>query len=164
MNLKSKWKTKVLFIYTYYTWIVSSVDWRAVCFSITLVKWPSFWFWSCAKSSVEKFVSIFELLLKEIVSLDCYIHNNVRLRAVQTAADSQAALLGEIDRLRDKRGYGTLADRYSSENLWKGALVSVRISMVGRGSPDDLAMIYGNQDEVCEYHIAHRRVSSILSK
>ncbi|KAG0698380.1 ribonucleases P/MRP protein subunit POP1-domain-containing protein [Suillus ampliporus] len=57
-----------------------------------------------------------------------------------------AGLLSEINRLRTKRGMNLLDAQYRPEVLLKGALVMVRVKMVSRGAPDDLAIIYRLDD------------------
>ncbi len=59
-----------------------------------------------------------------------------------------AALLSDINRLRLKRSLGPLATGIRSENLLKGALVNVRITMCSRGTPEDIAMIYSLKDDI----------------
>jgi len=51
-------------------------------------------------------------------------------------------LLVEINRLRTKRGMDALDASYRPQHLLQGALVMVRVKMLGRGAPDDLANIY----------------------
>lgn len=57
-----------------------------------------------------------------------------------------AGLLTEINRLRTKRGMDVLDPGYRPEDLLKGALVMVRLKMVSRGAPNDLAIIYRVND------------------
>ncbi|KAG2343311.1 POP1-domain-containing protein [Suillus weaverae] len=57
-----------------------------------------------------------------------------------------AGLLAEINRLRTKRGMDVLDASYRPEDLLKGALVMVRLKMVSRGAPNDLAIIYRIDD------------------
>ncbi|KAI0059540.1 POP1-domain-containing protein [Artomyces pyxidatus] len=52
----------------------------------------------------------------------------------------------EMNALRAKRGMAPLGTNASAEVLLKGALVPVRISPLGRGCPDDLAIIYSLDD------------------
>ncbi|KAG2087135.1 ribonucleases P/MRP protein subunit POP1-domain-containing protein [Suillus discolor] len=58
-----------------------------------------------------------------------------------------AGLLAEINRLRTKRGMDVLDASYRPEDLLKGALVMVRLKMVSRGAPNDLAIIYRIDDD-----------------
>jgi ribonuclease P/MRP protein subunit POP1 len=60
--------------------------------------------------------------------------------------DHGAGLLAEINRLRTKRGMDVLDASYRPEDLLKGALVMVRLKMVSRGAPNDLAIIYRVDD------------------
>ncbi|OJA10580.1 hypothetical protein AZE42_04637 [Rhizopogon vesiculosus] len=53
-----------------------------------------------------------------------------------------AGLLAEINRFRTKRGMDALDASRRPEDLLKGALIMVRVKMLGRGAPDDLANIY----------------------
>ncbi|KAH0586339.1 hypothetical protein H2248_007583 [Termitomyces sp. 'cryptogamus'] len=53
-----------------------------------------------------------------------------------------AAVLQEVNKLRAKRGLEALGSSIRADDLLKRALVSVRISMCGRGAPEDLAIIY----------------------
>ena len=57
-----------------------------------------------------------------------------------------AGLLAEINKLRMKRSQDPLENSIRSDDLWKAALVMVQITMCGRGSPDDLAVIYDMDD------------------
>ncbi|KAG2038684.1 ribonucleases P/MRP protein subunit POP1-domain-containing protein [Suillus americanus] len=66
-------------------------------------------------------------------------------KAAQTL-NHGVGLLAEINRLRTKRGLDVLDPSYRPENLLKGALVMVRLKMVSRGAPNDLAIIYRVDD------------------
>ncbi|KAG2357597.1 POP1-domain-containing protein [Suillus spraguei] len=66
-------------------------------------------------------------------------------KATQTS-NHAAGLLAEINRLRTKRGMDVLDASYRPEDLLKGALVMVRLKMVSRGAPNDLAIIYRIDD------------------
>jgi ribonuclease P/MRP protein subunit POP1 len=57
-----------------------------------------------------------------------------------------AGLLAEINKLRTKRGMDVLYTSARPEDLLKGALVMVRLNMVSRGAPNDLAIIYRIDD------------------
>jgi ribonuclease P/MRP protein subunit POP1 len=57
-----------------------------------------------------------------------------------------AGLLAEINRIRTKRGMDMLDASCRPEDFLKGALVMVRVEMLGRGAPDDLANIYRIDD------------------
>lgn len=56
--------------------------------------------------------------------------------------NQSAALLQEINKLRAKRGLEALGPSVKADDLLRRALVSVRIKMLGRGAPEDLAIIY----------------------
>jgi ribonuclease P/MRP protein subunit POP1 len=58
-----------------------------------------------------------------------------------------AGVLAEINKLRTKRSQDPLESNVRPDDLWKGALVMVQVSMCGRGSPDDLAVIYSVDDD-----------------
>ncbi|KDQ62383.1 hypothetical protein JAAARDRAFT_121761 [Jaapia argillacea MUCL 33604] len=58
-----------------------------------------------------------------------------------------AGLLAEINRLRAKRDMNPLGVEVSAQDLWKSALVMVRVIPCRRGSPEDLAILYGVDDE-----------------
>jgi ribonuclease P/MRP protein subunit POP1 len=68
------------------------------------------------------------------------------LEKVTQVLDHGAGLLAEINRLRTKRGMDVLDASYRPEDLLKGALVMVRLKMVSRGAPNDLAIIYRVDD------------------
>jgi len=57
-----------------------------------------------------------------------------------------AAVLDKINKLRLTRNMSPLGNEVNAETLFKGALVQVRVTPVGRGSPDDLAMIHRLDD------------------
>ncbi|EGO23569.1 hypothetical protein SERLADRAFT_416006 [Serpula lacrymans var. lacrymans S7.9] len=57
-----------------------------------------------------------------------------------------AAVLAEINRLRAKRFLDALGPSTRAEDLWKGALVSVKLNMRRKGAPSDLAIIYRIED------------------
>lgn len=58
-----------------------------------------------------------------------------------------AGLLTEINKLRAKRLQDPLEASVRPEDLWKGALVMVRLAMCGRGAPEDHAIIYNVDDD-----------------
>ncbi|EKM51892.1 uncharacterized protein PHACADRAFT_127885 [Phanerochaete carnosa HHB-10118-sp] len=66
------------------------------------------------------------------------------LDAAASGLDPSLGLFGQIARLREKRGLESLAAR--PEDVWKHALVRVRLRMCGRGCPDDLAVLYDMDD------------------
>ncbi|TFY76566.1 hypothetical protein EWM64_g7448 [Hericium alpestre] len=68
-----------------------------------------------------------------------------RLEVLLTAG--AAALLDEVNRLRFKRGMDPLGAGVKGDVLLEGALVQVRVCLVGRGAPDDLAVVYAVGDE-----------------
>jgi ribonuclease P/MRP protein subunit POP1 len=58
-----------------------------------------------------------------------------------------AGLLAEINKLRAKRSQDPLENNVRPNDLWKGALVIVQLTMCGRGAPEDLALIYAIDDD-----------------
>ncbi len=60
---------------------------------------------------------------------------------------TDVGLLAEVNRIRSKRGLGSLDSAVKSGDLLKGALVSVKVKMHKRGSPEDLAVIYSMSDD-----------------
>lgn len=56
-------------------------------------------------------------------------------------------LLSEINKLRKKRKLEPLGADVRADDLLQGALVTVKIALCGRGSPEDLANIYAMDDE-----------------
>ncbi|KAG1733032.1 ribonucleases P/MRP protein subunit POP1-domain-containing protein [Suillus paluster] len=68
------------------------------------------------------------------------------LEKVTQMLNHGAGLLSEINRLRAKRGMNLLDANYRAEALLKGALVMIRVKMVTRGAPDDLAIIHRLDD------------------
>ncbi|OBZ71160.1 Ribonucleases P/MRP protein subunit pop1 [Grifola frondosa] len=58
-----------------------------------------------------------------------------------------AGLLDHINKARFKRKQDPLDASVRADELWKGALVQVKVELCARGSPDDLAAIYGVNDE-----------------
>ena len=69
-------------------------------------------------------------------------------RAVLEAAANRLSqpfgLFEQLARLREKRGLAPLALR--PDDVWRHALVRVRLRMCGRGCPEDLAMLYDMDD------------------
>ncbi|KZP33575.1 POP1-domain-containing protein [Athelia psychrophila] len=64
-----------------------------------------------------------------------------------------SGLLAEINKFRQKRSMDPLGVTVRSDDLWRGALISVSITMRGRGAPDDLAAIYClSDDEAKQWH------------
>lgn len=73
-------------------------------------------------------------------------------------SDPHVSLLSEMNKLRAKRLLGPLPETISAEDLWRCALVRVRLRMCRRGSPSDMAIIYQMGDpEVVEW----RKLASI---
>lgn len=68
-------------------------------------------------------------------------------QAILAKATNADALLAELNRLRTKRGLEALPLSVSAEELWKHALVRVRVRMCGRGCPEDLAVLYAMDDD-----------------
>jgi len=68
------------------------------------------------------------------------------LENVSNMFNHGAGLLAEINKLRTKRSQDPLESKIRSDDLWKGALVMVQLTMCGRGAPDDLAVIYSIND------------------
>jgi ribonuclease P/MRP protein subunit POP1 len=58
-----------------------------------------------------------------------------------------SGLLSEINALRRKRELPPLDASVSADGLLQGALVHVRVTLCGRGAPDDMAFIYALQDQ-----------------
>ncbi|KAI0917369.1 hypothetical protein AcW1_007429 [Taiwanofungus camphoratus] len=58
-----------------------------------------------------------------------------------------AGLLDCLDQMRIKRRQNPLNPSVKADELWTGALVSVRLTLCGRGCPQDLALIYTVVDE-----------------
>lgn len=73
------------------------------------------------------------------------------VRAVLEGASSMfnhaAGLLDQINKLRAKRHLDLLNMNINPDDLWRAALVGVKLRMCGRGRPDDLAIIYRIDDE-----------------
>ena len=61
--------------------------------------------------------------------------------------DHGSGLLADINNVRLKRFQDPLHSSLRPEDLWKGALVTVRLLMLGRGAPGDLAAIYQVDDD-----------------
>ncbi|PBK74850.1 POP1-domain-containing protein [Armillaria solidipes] len=60
---------------------------------------------------------------------------------------TDVGLLAEVNRIRSKRGLGPLDSAIKPGDLLKGALVTVKVKMHKRGSPEDLAVIYSMSDD-----------------
>jgi len=58
-----------------------------------------------------------------------------------------AGVWSGINKLRVKRGHDPLNGGAKVEELWRGALVMVKLLMCGRGAPDDLAIVYRVEDD-----------------
>jgi ribonuclease P/MRP protein subunit POP1 len=58
--------------------------------------------------------------------------------------DRSTQLLAAINIFRSKRGLSVLED---ADSMLRSALLSVRIEMIGKGSPDDLSIIYRVSDQ-----------------
>ena len=56
-------------------------------------------------------------------------------------------LLSEINALRRKRDLPLLDESVDADALLRGALVHVRVTLCGRGAPDDMAFIYALEDQ-----------------
>ncbi|KZT73935.1 POP1-domain-containing protein [Daedalea quercina L-15889] len=69
------------------------------------------------------------------------------LQNTSSMFNPSAGLLDCIDQLRIKRGLDPLGSSVRANELWKGALVRVRVLLCGRGNPKDLALIYRVDDE-----------------
>ncbi|THH27567.1 hypothetical protein EUX98_g6621 [Antrodiella citrinella] len=69
------------------------------------------------------------------------------LEAASTMFNHAAGLHEEINKLRTKRLLDPLPASVRADNLWKTALITVKLRMCGRGRPEDLAMIYIVDDE-----------------
>jgi ribonuclease P/MRP protein subunit POP1 len=69
------------------------------------------------------------------------------VKSASTLLSPAAAVFDEINRLRLTRNIGPLGSEANAEVLFRGALVQVRVTPVGRGSPEDLAMIYQLNNE-----------------
>ena len=69
------------------------------------------------------------------------------LDALSGKSNPAFELFEQIQKLRQKRDLESLATIVEPEELWKHALVRVRLRLCGRGCPGDLAIIYGMDDE-----------------
>ena len=65
---------------------------------------------------------------------------------VASMLNPAAGLLVQVNQARAKRGLDPLAST-RAEDLFKGALVQVSITLCGRGCPDDVAVIYRVEDD-----------------
>lgn len=68
---------------------------------------------------------------------------------LRSSLNHSAGLLSEINRLRSKRKLSTLPSSVDASDVFKGALVNVKVTMLLRGSPKDLAVVYALSDEMC---------------
>jgi ribonuclease P/MRP protein subunit POP1 len=68
------------------------------------------------------------------------------LENVSNMFNHGAGLLAEMNKLRTKRTQDSLESKIRPDDLWKGALVMVQLTMCGRGAPDDLAAMYNIDD------------------
>jgi ribonuclease P/MRP protein subunit POP1 len=74
------------------------------------------------------------------------------LNKISDMLNPAAGLLSEINQLRVLRHNDPLSTSVRAEHLWKGALVVVKLVLCGRGSPEDLGMIYQlENDEIEEW-------------
>ncbi|KAH9936178.1 NUC188 domain-containing protein [Fomitopsis serialis] len=69
------------------------------------------------------------------------------IHSISSMFNPSAGLADYIDQLRVKRGQDPLGNSVRANELWKGALVRVRVLLCGRGNPEDLALIYKLDDE-----------------
>lgn len=69
------------------------------------------------------------------------------LQNISAMFTPNAGLLDRVNQLRVKRGLDPLGESMRAAELWKGALVRVRVRLCGRGNPEDLALIYSVDDE-----------------
>ncbi|TFY68580.1 hypothetical protein EVG20_g3505 [Dentipellis fragilis] len=69
------------------------------------------------------------------------------LDTISNLFNPSAALLERINQLRFKRDMSLLAPDVTADMLFQGALVQVRVVPVGRGHPEDFAVIYSVDDE-----------------
>ena len=69
--------------------------------------------------------------------------------------DPAGSLLRQINTLRFKRGMELLGSETNAEVLFQGALVRVKVTLVDRGVPADMAIIYAlDNAEITEWRIA----------
>ncbi|TFK40578.1 NUC188 domain-containing protein [Crucibulum laeve] len=68
------------------------------------------------------------------------------LSSMSKMFNHSAALLSEINKLRQKRLQDPLSNQIKAADLLEGALVSVKAIICTRGAPEDLAMIYSVDD------------------
>lgn len=69
------------------------------------------------------------------------------LNTIFSMLNPTAGLLEELKRLRMKRNLDPIGSIANADSLWKGALVRVRVNLLGRGSPGELAMLYQTEDK-----------------
>lgn len=71
------------------------------------------------------------------------------LDGLRSSLNHSATLRSELNRLRAKRKLSALPSSVDAGDIFKGALVNVKVTMLLRGSPKDLAMIYTLSDDMC---------------
>ncbi|EAU86234.2 ribonuclease P/MRP protein subunit [Coprinopsis cinerea okayama7 len=80
-----------------------------------------------------------------------WLFRGAELRKIVESVSSsfmQTTFLDEINRLRSQRGLGPLDGGASrSVQLLQGALVTVRVTMTSRGTPDDMGIVYSMKDD-----------------
>lgn len=69
------------------------------------------------------------------------------IEAITGKLNPVSGLFEQIDKLRQKRGMTSLTTIVQPNDLWKNALVRVRLRLCGRGCPEDLAVIHGMEDD-----------------
>ncbi|KAL6301998.1 POP1-domain-containing protein [Sparassis latifolia] len=74
------------------------------------------------------------------------------LDKVSTMFNPGAYLLDYVNQVRTKRHQDPLNASIKADELWKSSLVMVRVVLRGRGSPEDLAIIYSMNDEEVRKH------------
>ncbi|KZT11889.1 POP1-domain-containing protein [Laetiporus sulphureus 93-53] len=67
-------------------------------------------------------------------------------KLMSTMLNPGAGLLDYMNQVRMKKGLSQLNGGFKADELWKGALVLVRVLMCGRGNPEDLATVYRVDD------------------
>ena len=69
------------------------------------------------------------------------------LDAAESSLICSTGLVHYLNSLRAKRGLESLDFSQKAEDIWKTALVMVKIRMCGRGKPEDLAVLYQLTDD-----------------
>lgn len=69
------------------------------------------------------------------------------LQGISTMLIPATGLLDSMKQLRIKRGLDPLRGTTPAADLWKAALVRVRVLLCGRGNPEDLALIHSVDDD-----------------